>query len=186
MRMPNSVPRVIFDVAALTTIRNAVVEAYPKESFGILYGERKNREFVVWHVQVMQRVDRTSNSVSPDLRAKKRIDFLMDSDRMEVFGSYHSHPKTSYPYLSKTDAEEWNLLNEAIQVVVSANLTRLRRRKWRKTDENTLMTRVISDKPLTLRLRCYARSLGTPRGYRKLPVGKGRRGMVHSVGAVSP
>lgn len=185
MRMSNSVLRVIFDTVALTTIRNAVVEAYPKESFGILYGERKNREFIVWHVQVMQRVDRTSNSVSPDLRAKKRIDFLMNSDRMEVFGSYHSHPKTSYPYLSKTDVEEWRLLNETIQVVVSANLTRLRRRKWHKVDENTLMTRVISDKPLTLRLRCYTRSLGTPRGYRMLPVGKRRKILGHTVGAAS-
>ena len=185
MTTSNGISRVVFDVAALTTIRNAVVEAYPKESFGILYGEVKSREFIVTHVQVMQRVDRTSNSVSPDLKAKKRIDFLMDSDRMEVLGSYHSHPKMNYPYLSKTDVEEWRLLNETIQVVVSANPTRLRKRKWYKAGEKTLLTRVVSDKPLTLRLSCYTRSSGTPRGYRILPAGKRRRNLRRTMETVS-
>ena len=175
MTLVNSVSRVAFDVAALMTIRNAVVEAYPKESFGILYGEAKNREFIVTHVQVMQKVDRTSNSIMPDLRAKRRIDFLMGSDRMDVLGSYHSHPKKTYPYLSRTDVEEWSFLDEIIQVVVSANPTRLGRRKWYKADEKILVTRVVSDKPLTLRLCCYTRRAGTSKGYMILPTCRRRR-----------
>lgn len=175
MTLVNSVSRVAFDSVALMTIRNAVVEAYPKESFGILYGDMKGRELVVNHVQVMQKVDRTSNSITPDLQAKRRIDFLMGSDRMDVLGSYHSHPKKTYPYLSRTDVEEWSFLDEIIQVVVSANPTRLGRRKWYKADEKILVTRVVSDKPLTLRLCCYTRRAGAPRGYTVLPIGKRRK-----------
>ncbi len=159
---------IIFDSSALTTIRNAVTEAYPKESFGILYGRINGREYTVTHVQIMQKVQSTSNSVTPNLRAKKRIDYLMGSDKLETLGSYHSHPKTKYPYLSKTDVKEWSLLNEEIQAVVSVNISHLKKRKWYKPDKNTLTTRVICDVPLTLRLGCYTRKPGTPLGYKKL------------------
>ncbi len=175
MTLSNGVSRVAFEAGALTTIRNAVVEAYPKESFGILYGEARNGALIVSHAQVMQVVDRTYSSVSPDIRAKRKIDFLMDSDNMEVLGSYHSHPRTVYPYLSKADVKYWPLLDETIQVIVSANPTRLRWKKWHKADGKVLATRVVADKPLTLRLSSYTRSSGAPRGYTALPVGKRKK-----------
>jgi len=163
---------VVFDISALTTIRNAVVEAYPKESFGMLYGEMKNRRFYIKHAQVMQKVDRTSNSVTPNIKAKKRIDFLMDLDKMEALGSYHSHPKTYYPYLSKTDVEEWDLFDEIIQAIVSVSPTRLNRKKWYKHDKNTFATRIVSDKRLNLKVRCYTRHIRSPCGYKMLTIGK--------------
>ena len=174
MRTTNDVSRVAFDSGALTTIRNAVAEAYPKESFGILYGDFVDRELMITHVQVMQKVDSTANSVRPDIKAKKRIDSLMDLDKMHELGSYHSHPRSCYPYLSKTDAGEWGVLDEIVQVVVSANLTRFGLRKWYKLDDNTLATRILCDKPLALRLRCFTRRQKTPRGYVKLPIGRRR------------
>ncbi|MDQ1279787.1 MAG: Prokaryotic s of the domain [Thermoproteota archaeon] len=175
MTVVNGVSKVAFEAGALMTIRNAVVEAYPKESFGILYGEARNGALIVSHAQVMQEVDRTSNSITPDLRAKRTIDCLMDSDNMEVLGSYHSHPKTVHPYLSKVDIKYWPLFDETIQVVVSANPTRLRWKKWHKADEKMLATRVVADKPLTLRLSSYTRRANAPRGYTALPVGKRKK-----------
>jgi proteasome lid subunit RPN8/RPN11 len=171
----NGVSKVVFDSRALTTIRNAVAEAYPKESFGILYGNVEDRGLVVRHVQVMQKVNSTSNSVTPNIRAKKRIDRLMDLDKMHELGSYHSHPKTHYPYLSKTDAGKWNLLDETVQVVVSANITRFSARKWYKLDDNTLATRILCDNPLSLRLKCYTRRIKTPLGYVMLHIGRKNR-----------
>ena len=142
---------------AFISMVTAVVEAYPQETLGVLFGLRKLDKIWVQHAIVYQTAERKKQEVSVDEERKRRMDkFLSRVTHLEIIGDFHSHPERdvlgeSYK-LSPRDKNDMEVKSLGIVIVAQKDGEN---REWEHFQKGSLCGSVY---PYSLRITSWFKS----------------------------
>lgn len=126
----------------------AAVEAYPKETLGVLIGFRdlRWRKFLTQYAIVYQTAERARDEVSVDKERVRRLDkFVERVTALEVIGDFHSHPEKSVwrkssCWLSEPDKEDMALGDLGFVIAINKDN---KQRDWKHLKMGSLLGSVF-------------------------------------------
>lgn len=111
---------------ALAQIIASAVDAFPKECFGHLFGNRKDETFKLNSAYNMSSLRRTEDTVFYKPQKVKTIGKILEKvykKNINFLGTYHSHPNYLGTELSELDGET-NIEDEKVQIIISIKKTK--------------------------------------------------------------
>lgn len=98
-------PKVYLEYGTFATILSASIETYPKETFGFIGGLYTGKRIILNTSTPLQTANRAIDKVMfSDRRRYRRLKDMYTILDVDLYGSYHSHPK-SFALPSETDLE---------------------------------------------------------------------------------
>jgi len=139
------VVNVILRNSAFVNMLVSTLEVYKKESYGILMGRKRGKDYVVKQAFTYQSAKRHYDWVVMDPRRRNRIDTLLKTIMSYRFlGDYHSH--IDWPdHLSDADKKEMKEQEIPLSLLLLVKDTN-RRRKWRFMASDCSLTGTVADR----------------------------------------
>ncbi|MBI1969608.1 Mov34/MPN/PAD-1 family protein [Candidatus Woesearchaeota archaeon] len=129
--------KVVIRKPAFISMVVACVEVYKKEAFGILFGTKDRRDFVVKNCLYYQSVRRDYLGVDLDKRRDKVITYALENiSTQKVLGDFHSHAG-SHKGLSPADIREIKREKNPLSVLVYLNKTS-KKQRWKQNRDKTI------------------------------------------------
>ena len=125
---------VVIRADAFVGLMASCVEVYRKEAFGIIFGYKSGKKYMVKEILPFQTAKRgyTSASLKPS-KEKALNEVLACMSKDSIIGDYHSHPGEVYDTLSGEDVYDIvRRKRDYLSLLVSIKLTN-RYRKWKST-----------------------------------------------------
>ncbi len=112
----------------LAQILTSAVDAFPKECFGQLLGEKKYSTFKLSSAYNMSSLRRSENYIFYNPEKVKNLKIVLEKiyQNKKFLGTYHSHPNENINAnikLSEKDKEK-SLENENVQIIISIKKTK--------------------------------------------------------------
>jgi len=139
------VVNVILRNSAFVNMLVSTLEVYKKESYGILMGRKRGKDYVVKQAFTYQSAKRHYDWVVMDPRRRNRIDQLLKTIMSYRFlGDYHSH--IDWPdHLSDADKKEMREQEIPLSLLLLVKDTN-RRQKWRYLASDCSLTGTVADR----------------------------------------
>ncbi len=164
--MKQSFNKAVIQEPALVALLTAAMEVYPKETFGLVFGSRFKKKFIIKNALTYQNATRKKNETSIWPAQERKVRYVLNEvSGYSIIGDFHSHPEDTCS-LSKHDKKDMIEDGEHFAILISV-FEWDEKVKWHYDKKEKFIEGTIHSGDFLINIKAYYREPGT-RVIRKL------------------